>query len=236
MPQVPAPKRHPYDQWSPDARALDLVGDKWTLLIVRDLASGPRRFVELQRVLPGISTEQLRSRLNRMVADGMLTRKRYREVPPRVDYELTERARDLMPVLGELARWGYQWAWSAPRSSERVDLGAVFRLTPGLVDPQGARCEIEMNVTDGHREGGPATYTVVLLGDRAEVTERPADQPAARATADSAAWVQAFSPEPDRTKLRIEGDHTLIDLVLDGLTFVPSVRRAASGEARTAVA
>src|SRR3954452_24066418 len=60
---VQPPKRHPYDQWAPDARALDLVGDKWTLLIVRDLVSGPRRFVELQRVLPGISTEQLRSRL-----------------------------------------------------------------------------------------------------------------------------------------------------------------------------
>ena len=84
---------------------------------MRDLAAGPRRFVELQRVLPGISTEQLRSRLNRMVADGMLTRKRYREVPPRVDYELTERARELMPILGELARWGYEWAWSPPRES-----------------------------------------------------------------------------------------------------------------------
>ena len=128
MPQVPPPKRHPYDQWSPDARALDLVGDKWTLLIVRDLAAGPRRFVELQRVLPGISTEQLRSRLNRMVADGMLTRKRYREVPPRVDYELTPRARDLMPVLGELALWGYRWAWSQPRAGERVDVGAILRL------------------------------------------------------------------------------------------------------------
>ena len=78
------------------------MGDKWTLLIIRDLAAGPRRFVELQRVLPGISTEQLRSRLNRMVADGLLTRQRYREVPPRVDYELTERSRELMPVLGAL--------------------------------------------------------------------------------------------------------------------------------------
>jgi DNA-binding HxlR family transcriptional regulator len=87
------------------------VGDKWTLLIIRDLAAGPRRFVELQRVLPGISTEQLRSRLNRMVADGLLTRQRYREVPPRVDYELTERSRELIPVLGALARWGYDWTW-----------------------------------------------------------------------------------------------------------------------------
>ena len=105
MPQVPPPKRHPYNQWSPYARALDLVGDKWTLLIVRDLAAGPRRFVELQRVLPGISTEQLRSRLNRMVADGMLTRQRFREVPPRVDYELTELGRSLLDPLNALNAW-----------------------------------------------------------------------------------------------------------------------------------
>ena len=139
IPPVPPPKRHPYDQWSPDARALDLVGDKWTLLIVRDLAAGPRRFVELQRVLPGISTEQLRSRLNRMVADGLLTRQRYREVPPRVDYELTERSRELMPVLGALARWGYEWTWTGPRAGEDVNVGAIFRLAPGMLDA-AARC------------------------------------------------------------------------------------------------
>src|SRR5690242_21118554 len=104
MPAPPPPKRHPYNQWSPDVCSSDLVGDKWTLLIVRDLASGPRRFVELQRVLPGISTEQLRSRLNRMVADGMLTRRRFREVPPRVEYELTDRAYALMPIIGEIGR------------------------------------------------------------------------------------------------------------------------------------
>src|ERR1700745_2212103 len=79
MASTPPPKRHPYDQWSPHPRGLALVSEKWTLLIVPNLSSGPRRFVELQRVLPGISTEQLRSRLNRMGADGMLTRQRYRE-------------------------------------------------------------------------------------------------------------------------------------------------------------
>ena len=110
------------------------MGDKWTLLIVRDLVAGPRRFVELQRVLPGISTEQLRSRLNRMVADGLLTRQRYREVPPRVDYELTERARDLLPVIGALARWGYQWAWSAPRSGMPA---AARRIAPMSIASPG---------------------------------------------------------------------------------------------------
>ena len=147
------------------------MGDKWTLLIVRDLLSGPRRFVELQRVLPGISTEQLRSRLNRMVADGMLTRKRYREVPPRVDYELTERSRELAPVLGELARWGYEWAWSPPRTSERVDLGAIFRLAPGLVNADtGVTGTVDLEVTDVP-SGSSTTYRLTLSGSHAEIGE-----------------------------------------------------------------
>ena len=214
MPQVPPPKRHPYDQWSPDARALDLVGDKWTLLIVRDLSAGPRRFVELQRVLPGISTEQLRSRLNRMVADGMLTRKRYREVPPRVDYELTDRARDLMPILGELACWGYSWAWGTPRSGERVDISAIFRLIPGLVDAHALHGEIELTVTDGHRDGGPLTYTVMLDGESAELHEQFSAHPAAQIIGDTAAWVDAFAPGTDLHALDISGDHALADALV----------------------
>src|ERR671916_1035458 len=152
MPSVPPPKRHPYNQWSPDARALDLVGDKWTLLIIRDLAAGPRRFVELQRVLPGISTEQLRSRLNRMVADGLLTRQRYREVPPRVDYELTERAREVLPVVGALATWGYAWAWGPPRPGEAIDIGAILRAASGIpVENQIPTGVVEMTVASRGR-------------------------------------------------------------------------------------
>jgi DNA-binding HxlR family transcriptional regulator len=234
MTQVPPPKRHPYDQWSPDARALDLVGDKWTLLIVRDLAAGPRRFVELQRVLPGISTEQLRSRLNRMVADGMLTRKRYREVPPRVDYELTPRARDLMPILGELARWGYGWAWSAPRTGERVDIAAIFRLIPGLVDAQGGSGEIELTVTDGHREGGPTTYTVRLTGDSVELQEQFSADPTTQVTGDTLAWVQAFAPDSDVSALQFSGDRSLADLVIGQLCAAGT--QAAHGSADRQIA
>ena len=162
-PPTPPPKRHPYAQWAPDARALDLIGDKWTLLIVRDLAAGPRRFVELQRVLPGISTEQLRSRLNRMVADGLLTRQRYREVPPRVDYELTPRSHELLEVLGALARWGLRWAWTAPRDGEAIDIGAILRVAPGLITrarrPVGHRRALRRarrrhELLRDHRRGG----------------------------------------------------------------------------------
>jgi DNA-binding HxlR family transcriptional regulator len=200
---------------------LDLVGDKWTLLIVRDLAAGPRRFVELQRVLPGISTEQLRSRLNRMVADGMLTRKRYREVPPRVDYELTERASELMPILGALARWGYEWAWSTPRASEAIDVGAIFRLAPGLLhDAQGLQGTSELSVSDG-KEGSEAAYTLTADGDRITVQERPAERADARITGDTSAWVAALSPDHDRGRLTISGAHELAERLLDALVAAP---------------
>ena len=228
IPHVPPPKRHPYDQWSPDARALDLVGDKWTLLIVRDLAAGPRRFVELQRVLPGISTEQLRSRLNRMVADGMLTRKRYREVPPRVDYELTERARELMPILGELARWGYEWAWSPPRASESVDLGAIFRLAPGLLAPSPTGGTVEFDVDEPE---GRNAYAFTFSEHGVKIEEQPAVGPDARVAGSPDDWVRAFSPERDRSGLSVTGDSQLAERLLNGLAAVGRRAVARSYEA-----
>jgi DNA-binding HxlR family transcriptional regulator len=196
---------------------LDLVGDKWTLLIIRDLAAGPRRFVELQRLLPGISTEQLRSRLNRMVADGMLTRRRFREVPPRVEYELTERARDLMPSIGELARWGYAWTWSAPREGEQIDIDAIFRLAPGLARlPHDVRGRLELTITDG-REGEPVTFVMTVAAGEVAVEEGRAENVDARVTASTAAWVRAFTPAGDRDGLTIEGDRVLATRLLDGL-------------------
>jgi DNA-binding HxlR family transcriptional regulator len=230
MPQAPRPKRHPYDQWSPDARALDLVGDKWTLLIVRDLAAGPRRFVELQRVLPGISTEQLRSRLNRMVADGMLTRKRFREVPPRVDYALTERARDLMPVLGELARWGYEWTWSSPRDDETVQIGAIFRLAPGLAAAAGPSGTVQATVEDGES----CSYTFTLSTQGMTVGEGTADDPDAAITATTDAWVAAFSPERNQTGLELSGRRELAQAVLDGLGALGDAESSRSSRERRA--
>jgi DNA-binding HxlR family transcriptional regulator len=215
IPNVPPPKRHPYDQWSPDSRALDLVGDKWTLLIVRDLASGPRRFVEIQRTLPGISTEQLRSRLNRMVADGLLTRQRYREVPPRVDYELTERAKGLMPVVGELARWGYRHAWGAPRQGERVDVGAIFRTAPGLMHPHGEGV-IELSVR--HDGEAPKHYTLIAGGGEVRIEERAAPEADAHIAGAEDDWVEALRPGGSDDGLTFTGTRSLATEILGGLT------------------
>jgi len=217
IPGLPPPKRHPYDEWSPDARALDLVGDKWTLLIVRDLAAGPRRFVEIQRVLPGISTEQLRSRLNRMVADGLLTRERYREVPPRVDYELTDRARDLMPVLGALARWGFRWTWGEPNEGEYIDVGAIFRLIPGLFRPEDINGRTVELTVRREPETSSRHYLIGTETDLVTIAERPAPEADAHVAGTQSAWVAALGPRRLRDGLSITGDAAAAEELLDAL-------------------
>jgi DNA-binding HxlR family transcriptional regulator len=230
MPAVPPPKRHPYNQWSPDARALDLVGDKWTLLIIRDLAGGPRRFVELQRVLPGISTEQLRSRLNRMVADGLLTRQRYREVPPRVDYELTERAREVLPVVGALSRWGYDWAWGPPRPGEAVDVGAILRSATGMSTPARAKPgTVEVVVTG---RGGDRVYAMHMARSGMRIEERAeAGDAEARVSGSERAWIDAFSPSGTRAGLTFEGDAAVADGVLEACGAAAAAASASSAVA-----
>jgi hypothetical protein len=135
-----------------------------------------------------------------------------------------------MPVLGELARWGYQWAWSAPRSSERVDLGAIFRLTPGLVEGDGAEGVIEFVVTDGSREGGSASYTLTLDPNGPRIAEEHAERPVARVTAASTGWIRAFSPTRDLSSLEITGDRALAERVL--LDLAPTVGATAADSDR----
>jgi DNA-binding HxlR family transcriptional regulator len=202
-------KKHPYDQWCPDARALDVMGDKWTLLIVRDLLSGPRRCVNLQRTLPGISTEQLRTRLNTMVELGLLTRTRYREVPPRVDYELTEMGRDLVPVLSALARWGWAWQWGFPRLREAVDITALFRLAPAaLAPPKSLRGVVELGVDE-------AFYALTIRRGVVEVSEGRPASPDATVLGSTSGWVEALLG--NASSLDVLGDTTLAAFVIDGL-------------------
>ena len=198
------------------------MGDKWTLLIIRDLASGARRFVELQRTLPGISTEQLRSRLNRMVADGLLTRQRYREVPPRVDYELTERAYELMPVIGALARWGYDWAWTPPREGEDLRLGAIFRTGPGMLAPPAGLSGTAELVVEGDR-----TYVMAAADGHVTVSEQPVESADVTVTGDHEAWVAALGPDGDVSKLDVAGDRALADFFVQGFATAAAARSAA---------
>ncbi len=131
--------------------ALDHLGDRWSMLVLREAFFGVRRFEELHRNT-GAARNILTDRLNRLVASGILRRERYSERPPRDEYRLTEKGLDLYPVLVSLAQWGARWgelelgpaialqhracgavvepAFSCPECGEPVDARAM-RVVPG---------------------------------------------------------------------------------------------------------
>ena len=90
----------------PVATTVSLIGNKWKLLIIRDLFSGTKRFGELRKSLDGISQRVLTENLRSLESDGLLDRKVFAEVPPRVEYSLNETGLSLQPIIAAMAEWG----------------------------------------------------------------------------------------------------------------------------------
>ena len=99
----------PSDDTCPVCHTTELVGGKWTLLLVRDLAEGRTRFCELERSLCGISPRTLSLRLRALEEDGIVERHTYPEVPPRVEYCLTRKGLDLLPIIDSMRDYGRRW-------------------------------------------------------------------------------------------------------------------------------
>lgn len=93
-------------KFCPIDSSLKVIGNKWSLLLIRDLSGGTRRFGELQRSLTGISPRTLSLRLEELRQADIISRKVYDEMPPKVEYQLTRKGRDLLPVLKDLYDWG----------------------------------------------------------------------------------------------------------------------------------
>lgn len=93
----------------PVETTLTLISDKWKVLIIRDLLTGTKRFNELKRSVGNISQKVLTSQLRQMEQSGLLTRKVYAEVPPRVEYTLTDLGYSLKPILKAMESWGNQY-------------------------------------------------------------------------------------------------------------------------------
>jgi DNA-binding HxlR family transcriptional regulator len=88
------------------AGAMAIIGNKWTALILRDLASGPKRFSKLEKSVGNINPRTLSQRLDDLEFHGIISKTSYAEVPPRIEYTLTEKGEDLVPVLKQMAAWG----------------------------------------------------------------------------------------------------------------------------------
>lgn len=227
--------------WTPLARTLAATGDHWTLMIALALAPGRMRLTHLHGRLPGVSTGVLERYLAQMVALGLVSRTRFKEMPPRVELELTDAGRELLPIAQALARWGMRHLWSAPRERERVDVDALLRLLPALLEeetglPEGS---VEAVVADTHppvhqmyrTDGGQLRMVdrVDNPDDAPRDENDDADAPPIdrgsdpKSTAktclqgDDDAWIAALGPAGDYKGLRITGDKRLAKRILDAL-------------------
>jgi DNA-binding HxlR family transcriptional regulator len=134
------------------ARPLSVLGERWALLVIRDVSLGRCRFDEIQRSL-GVATNVLSQRLATLTDEGILERRAYSGHPDRFEYRLTEKGRDLMPVLWALLRWGDKWTAGAagpPLELVHADCGEAFHMVPTC-----SACGKELIPGGGHIDARP---------------------------------------------------------------------------------
>lgn len=168
--------RKTYDQVCPMANALDLVGDRWTILVLRELLGGPARFQELRDGLPGIATNLLTERLRRMEADGIVRR---------IDagiaglYALTEAGAGIRAAIEELGMWGARMGRVGATTHQR-SIRAIAMALQALLVRAGDALPAETYIIELDVDG---EYAEIVLGPRTTVTARTSIQPDARVAA-----------------------------------------------------
>jgi len=191
------------------------TGDRWALLIVLALASGPLRLNELKAQLTGISTGVLEDHVGQMATLGLLTRERFREVPPRVVIELTACGRELLPITGALARWGMRNHWSEPTGRERAEAATLLWQLPALLEdahlPAGTFESVRVS------SNGRVRTCFRVEGGRLQALAAPSDEASVCVEGDEPAWIAALGPARDYSLLDFKGERKLAEQVLDSL-------------------
>jgi DNA-binding HxlR family transcriptional regulator/putative sterol carrier protein len=179
-----------YDHYCAVAKALDLVGERWTLLLVRELTSGAKRYSDLLSGTPGISTDLLAARLKKLEDNRIIIR---RTLPPpaaSVVYELTESGRELTPVLRELAKWGIQFLGKRKGEAFHIDwlahwLHVMFRPeradTTLILQFESGGDAMHARIANGVMEthAGPADAAdVIVAGDMSTLAQAAHDRAA----------------------------------------------------------
>jgi DNA-binding HxlR family transcriptional regulator len=148
-----------YGQYCPVARAAEILGDRWTLLIVRDLLSGAQHFNKLERGLPGIPKALLAERLRRLQQVGVIER-RGDAGGRKTSYQLTAAGWELYPVVEGLTRWGAKWAFGDPEPAELDPLLLLWWMRDRVIRERLPRQRIVVEFN--FREARPAKYWLVL--------------------------------------------------------------------------
>ncbi len=210
-----SPRAH--RSWTPTARALAAAGDHWTLLIVQQLAPGRMRLQRLRMSLPGVSTGVLERYVQQMVAIGLLQRTRFREMPPRVELELTEAGQELVPIAAELSRWGMRHMWTIARDGESVDVDALLCLLPILLEGRRGLPDGSLEAIAIQPGGERVCHLFHIRRGRLAILDGAVDRLTAHIEGDGSAWIAAFGPDGDHGGLSVSGDEQLATSVLDAL-------------------
>ena len=216
------------------AKALERVGDRWALLVVRDLAQGPKRFTDLQERLGGITAKTLTMRLRELEADGLVSVDR---VPGRreVWYALTPAGADLKPVIEDLVYWGMRHALAAPEPGEPVHPEHLLLALRILLEREGvfaAGAHWELRVADD------GTYTMRGTSDGWSVTAGASGDPQVTITATKADWAEFLANRPEARaglagRVQVEGSQEAVATFWETIAVFPF--STASREAPDAV-
>jgi DNA-binding HxlR family transcriptional regulator len=209
--------RRSYSQYCPLSRALDVIGERWAALIIRELLAGPRRYTDLHADLPGVSTDVLATRLKEMEQDGLVTRRRLAPPAAATVYELTPRGRALLPALTALAGWGAA-DLSGPRPTDArrahwfaiplLDLLAGQFADPASSGEATGTGTVNIVLDDG-------TFHIVIGTAGNGYGHGPAEHPDAQLTFEGDAPVvlargEATLPEMiEKNQIRVDGDGPL---------------------------
>jgi DNA-binding HxlR family transcriptional regulator len=191
-----------YEQYCPMAHALDLVGDRWALLVIRELMHGPKRYTDLVDHLHGIGTNILAARLRDLEQNGVVTR---RTLPPPAAskvYELTDYGRELKPAMRELAIWGAR-SLGPPTAGDELFDGWLSNAMDIVIAPLAPAGRFEFRA-------GPETASLV----DGEVLDGPVEHPDVVVEGDAEGIYSLFV---DRCldRVTIEGDRALLDALLE---------------------
>jgi DNA-binding HxlR family transcriptional regulator len=183
------PKRA-YRQFCPVAKALDLVGDRWTLLIARDLIMGPKRYTDLRKGLPGIATDILAARLRALEAGGFVRRRELPPPTPATVYELTDRGWSLARVVEALGRFGLPYVGDLPAGIDAPVERLVLALIPSFRPEAVPRLEETYEL-----EVAGESFRVAVRSGTAQVSRGPAQDAALRLRTDAVTLVRLLRQE-----------------------------------------
>ena len=147
---------------------LKLIGDRWTLCVIHELSKGPRRTLELHSAFDGLSTKTLSDRLKHLQRNGLISRTSYPESPPRVEYSLTDKGSELLPlfhtIVGAGIRWGIEWGGNGgqPRC-DICDAAFMMPAAPDALALTRGNASSETDQTSGARQIKPRKRTDVTL-------------------------------------------------------------------------